>query len=256
MTQSMDGSDPDISLETAFEATPPTPRKPARRKPGRPKGRSSDETRERILDAAERLFADEGYDGATLRDVAAAADVQLHAVGYHFGPKDAIFDTVIARRSVIMTELRMKALTAARTSAAGDVIPIETLVRDYISPFVLSAGEGDRGWRTYAALMGRLANSPLGTEIIARHYDATAREYLIEFRRALPEVPEADVIEGFSAMVAAMLGLCADTGRPARLGGSTGARRNTSESLETLVKFQTAGFQALRGVLSLKGHDD
>ncbi|WP_458324734.1 TetR/AcrR family transcriptional regulator [Roseobacter sp. A03A-229] len=253
MTQGMDRLDEEISLETAFAATPPTPKKASSRKPGRPKGKSSDGTRERILDAAEQLFADEGYDGATLRDVANAADVQLHAVGYHFGPKDALFDTVIARRSVIMTELRMAALTAARGASPGAQIPIETLVRDYISPFVLSAGEGDKGWRTYAALMGRLANSPLGTEIIARHYDATAREYLIEFRRTLPDVPEADVIEGFSAMVAAMLGLCADTGRPARLGQSKGVGRGPSESLETLVRFQTAGFKSLSGLTNRHG---
>ncbi|WP_298922344.1 TetR/AcrR family transcriptional regulator [uncultured Roseobacter sp.] len=246
--QSIDGLENEISLETAFEATPPTPKRQTGKKPGRPKGKSSDQTRERILDAAERLFANEGYDGATLRDVAAAADVQLHAVGYHFGPKDILFDTVISRRSVIMTELRMNALSAARRAAVGGVVPIETLVRDYISPFVLSAGEGDRGWRTYAALMGRLANSPLGTEIIARHYDATAREYLKEFSRALPDVIEADVIEGFSAMVAAMLGLCADTGRPARLGQPKIAHRKPSDSLETLVRFQTAGFKSLGNV--------
>ncbi|MEM1075037.1 MAG: TetR family transcriptional regulator, partial [Pseudomonadota bacterium] len=178
MTQDMDGLENEINLETAFDATPPTPRKRTARKPGRPKGKSSDETRERILDAAERLFADEGYDGAALRDVAAAADVQLHAVGYHFGPKDTLFETVISRRSVVMTELRMKALNSAQVAAGDGLIPIEKLVRDYISPFVLSAGEGDSGWRTYAALMGRLANSPLGTEIIARHYDACARAYL------------------------------------------------------------------------------
>ncbi|MEM9250478.1 MAG: TetR family transcriptional regulator [Pseudomonadota bacterium] len=246
MTDDVDRMSDEITLETAFGATPPTPARASARKPGRPKGRSSGETRERILDAAERIFADEGYDGTALRDVAQAAGVQLHAVGYHFGPKDVLFDTVISRRSVIMTELRMKALRAARRAAAGDAIPIERLVRDYISPFVLSAGEGDNGWRAYAALMGRLANSPLGTEIIARHYDATAQEYLTEFRRALPGVPEADVIEGFSAMVAAMLGLCADTGRPARLSDTEGPRRKTAESLETLVRFQTAGFLALR----------
>ncbi|MCV3271863.1 TetR/AcrR family transcriptional regulator [Roseobacter sinensis] len=233
-------------LETAFAATPPSPQRVPRRKPGRPKGISSEQTRARILDAAERLFADEGYEGAALRDVAAAAQVQLHAVGYHFGPKEALFDTVVARRSVIMTELRLAALEAAKQAAGSGSIPIATLVRDYISPFVLSAGRGDPGWRTYAALMGRLANSPLGTEIIARHYDSTARAYLSEFRRSLPGVPEADVIEGFSAMVAAMLGLCADTGRPARLADEPGEVPGPAESLDTLVRFQTAGFLALQ----------
>lgn len=214
------------------------------RKPGRPKGGKSAQTRERILDAAEQLFADRGYDGASIRDVAAAAGLQIHSIGYHFGPKEQLFDAVVGRRADIMTELRREALVAARQRAGSDAIPIKQLVRDYANPFIQSAGHGDVGWRNYAALMGRLANSPLGTEIIARHYDDMAREYIAELQRALAGADPEDVVEGFSAMVAAMLGICAATGRPERLAGRN-AQRPPEESFETLVRFHTAGFLAL-----------
>ncbi|MEL7125233.1 MAG: TetR/AcrR family transcriptional regulator [Pseudomonadota bacterium] len=218
---------------------------PARpRKPGRPKGGRSDHTRERILDAAEKLFADRGYDGASIRDVAAEAGLQIHSVGYHFGPKEQLFDAVVARRADIMTGLRREALDAARERAEGAAIPIKQLVRDYVSPFIQSASHGDAGWRNYAALMGRLANSPLGTEIIARHYDDTARAYIAELQRALAGADPEDVVDGFSAMVSAMLGICAATGRPERLSGRT-TRRPPEDSFETLVRFHTAGFLTL-----------
>lgn len=214
------------------------------RKPGRPKGGRSDHTRERILDAAEKLFADRGYDGASIRDVAAEAGLQIHSVGYHFGPKEQLFDAVVARRADIMTGLRREALDAARERAEGAAIPIKQLVRDYVSPFIQSASHGDAGWRNYAALMGRLANSPLGTEIIARHYDDTARAYIAELQRALAGADPEDVVDGFSAMVSAMLGICAATGRPERLSGRT-TRRPPEDSFETLVRFHTAGFLTL-----------
>ncbi|WP_299915970.1 TetR/AcrR family transcriptional regulator [uncultured Roseobacter sp.] len=214
------------------------------RKPGRPKGGRSGETRERILDAAEQLFADRGYDGASIRDVASAAGLQIHSIGYHFGPKEQLFDAVVARRADIMTGLRREALAEARQRAGGDAIPIVQLVRDYVSPFIQSASHGDVGWRNYAALMGRLANSPLGTEIIARHYDETAREYIAELQRALAGADPEDVVDGFSAMVAAMLGICAATGRPERLSGRR-AQRPPEDSFETLVRFHTAGFLTL-----------
>lgn len=214
------------------------------RKPGRPKGGSSAQTRERILDAAEQLFADRGYDGASIRDVASEAGLQVHSVGYHFGPKAALFDAVVARRAEIMTRLRRDALQEARARLGSASLPVQDLVRDYLSPFIKSASHGDPGWRNYAALMGRLANSPLGTEIIAKHYDDTARAYIAELKRSLPGADPEDVVEGFSAMVAAMLGVCATTGRPERLSGSPGPR-TPEDSFKTLVRFHTAGFLAL-----------
>src|ERR1700746_4114937 len=68
---------------------------------------SADGTRERILDAAERVFAYKGYDGTTLRDVAAEADVQLANIAHHFGPKESLFEKVIERRATVMGELRL-----------------------------------------------------------------------------------------------------------------------------------------------------
>lgn len=214
------------------------------RKPGRPKGAQSAQTRERILNAAEHLFADRGYDGASIRDVAAQAGLQVHSIGYHFGPKESLFDAVVERRAAIMTRLRRHALESARQKAGAQTIPVGDLVRSYIEPFFISASHGDAGWRNYAALMGRLANSPLGTEIIARHYDATARDYIKELARSLSGADPDDVVEGFSAMVAAMLGICAATGRPERLSGRA-APRKPEHSFETVVRFHTAGFLAL-----------
>ena len=176
--------------------------------------------------------------------MASAAGVQVHSVGYHFGPKEALFDSVIARRATIMTELRRRALADLREKADGAPLPLAGMVRAYVSPFIQSAGHGEPGWRNYAALMGRLANSPLGTEIIAKHYDATARAYIEEFRRALPQADPDEIVDGFLDMVAAMLAICARTGRSERLTGRK-APRSTKKSIETLVRFHTAGFLAL-----------
>ena len=214
------------------------------RGPGRPKGGHSSATRDRILDAAEQLFADRGYDGASIRDVASQAGLQVHSISYHFGPKEQLFDAVVGRRAQIMTRLRRDALSASRADAGDQTIPVCALIRAYVSPFIRSASHGDPGWRNYAALMGRLANSPRGTEIIARHYDETARDYIAELNRSLSGADANDVVDGFSAMVAAMLGICAATGRPERL-SDRGDGRSPDKSYETLVRFHTAGFLAL-----------
>ncbi|MEM8664056.1 MAG: TetR/AcrR family transcriptional regulator [Pseudomonadota bacterium] len=235
----------------AFQTTPPPPSREGSRGPGRPRGQRSEDTRGRILDAAEHLFADRGYDGASIRDVAAAAGVQVHAVGYHFGPKDELFDAVVARRAAIMTDLRRRALADLREASGEAPLSVADMIRAYVTPFIQSAGHGEPGWRNYAALMGRLANSPVGTEIIAKHYDETARAYVAEFARALPGADPREIVSGFLALVAAMLSICARTGRADRLSNRAarpgGAKRTRSpaQSIETLVRFHTAGFSAL-----------
>ena len=93
---------------------------------GRPPGRHPDETRERILDVAEKLFANNGYNGTSLRDVARGADLQTAAIGYHYPTKEGLFDTVIRRRAAVMTEWRQRALAEMRQrhGAAGHAVRV------------------------------------------------------------------------------------------------------------------------------------
>jgi AcrR family transcriptional regulator len=212
---------------------------------GRPPGRHPDETRERILDVAEKLFANNGYNGTSLRDVARGADLQTAAIGYHYPTKEDLFDTVIRRRAAVMTEWRQRALAEMRQRHGVAAIPLDELVRAYVQPFYESASHGNAGWRHYAALMGRLSNSPMGTEVISRHYNATARAYIDEFLRSLPGVALPSMIDGFTFMVASMLSLCAGTGRSQSLIGESGDGRPLNEPFSNLVTFLVSGFLAL-----------
>ena len=232
---------------TALPDSAPLPAPKRRSAPrGRPAGRAPDETRERILNAAEELFADNGFHGTSMRDVARAVTLQTAAVSYHYPSKDELFDSVIRRRATVMTEHRERALERLRHAHGAKPVPLDQLVHAYVQPFVESASHGDPGWRHYAALMGRLANSTLGTEVIARHYDTTAQTYLREFMRSLPGVTEAAVVDGFTFMVASMLALCADTGRPQRLMRDRATKqRPSSAAFDHLVGFLVSGFLAL-----------
>lgn len=220
---------------------------------GRPPGRHPDQTRERILNVAEELFANSGYNGTSLRDVARAAELQTAAIGYHYPTKEELFDTVIRRRAAVMTEWRQRVLAQMRERHGDAAIPLDELVRAYVQPFYESANHGEAGWRHYAALMGRLANSPLGTEVIARHYDPTARQYLDEFMRSLPGVARQTVIDGFTFMVASMLALCAATGRAQRLAGAGADGRALNEPFSNLVIFLVSGFVALPAEPTARG---
>lgn len=215
------------------------------RGPGRPKGRTADGTKERILDAGEALFAEGGYDGTSIRDIADGAGVKLAVVGYHFGPKEQLFDAVVRRRASIMSAQRIRSLEAARNSGKRGKALLAALIRGYVAPFFEMASSGDRGWRNYATLMGRLANSPRGTDVIDRHYDITARAYVDAFHSALPDANRQAIVDGFLVMVSAMLAICAGTGRAERLMQKPAGAIAPTITFDDLTAFIVAGFSAI-----------
>lgn len=213
---------------------------------GRPAGRPAGATRTLILDEAEGLFAESGYEATSLRDIAARCDVQPAVISYHFGTKAEVFDAVVFRRAAVLNEARSRSLTDALAERSGRPVPLELLIRYYVAPFVDWTRHGDPGWRNYATLMGRLANSPRGVDVIARVSDDIARTYLAEFARTLPDLSRESLVDGFLYMVSAMLFVSARTGRWERLvPKSPSVLRDTDEILANLIPFVAGGFKSL-----------
>lgn len=224
-------------------------RKPSANRVGRPTGRDSQQTRLAILDVAEALLSERGYEGASIRDIATGCHVQAAAIGYHYASKMDLFNAVVARRALIINEARSRALDVELAAAKGRALRIEVLVGLYVSPLLEATSHGDPGWRNFASLMGRLANSPRGTEMINQHFSGVAGRYMGEFQRALPSMPAERLADGFLYMVSAMLVVCADTGRwEAMLGRSAQSHRDSSAILNDLVPFVAGGFKALAGI--------
>ncbi len=228
-------------------------RKPSSNPVGRPTGRDSQQTRLAILDVAEALLSERGYEGASIRDIASGCNVQAAAIGYHYASKMDLFNAVVARRALIINDARSEALATALLAANGKPLPIEVLVQHYASPLLEATSHGDPGWRNFASLMGRLANSPRGTEMINQHFSGVAARYMSEFARALPTIPPERLADGFLYMVSSMLMVCADTGRwEAMVGRTANTRRESSDILNDLVPFVAGGFKALAAMAAAR----
>ena len=104
-------------------------------------------TKDRILDAAEALFADAGYDGVSLRQITRAAGVELALANYHFGPKSELFLAVVQRRAAELNRERMALL-----AALPDPPTIEGLIDAFARPFMEKSLRGGTGRPRAAAL--------------------------------------------------------------------------------------------------------
>ncbi|MEX0637836.1 MAG: TetR/AcrR family transcriptional regulator, partial [Burkholderiales bacterium] len=90
------------------------------------------ETQTRILDVAEELFMQHGFEGASMRMLTAKAGVNLAAVNYHFGSKDALVEAVFRRRLDPMNAERLAELERLEQEAAGKALTPEAIIRAFI----------------------------------------------------------------------------------------------------------------------------
>jgi AcrR family transcriptional regulator len=105
------------------------------------------DTRELILDAAERLYAERGLDGVSLREITEAAGQRNNAaVHYHFGGRDGLVRALFEHRYIRLEERRAAML--AELDAGGDGMELEPLVRVLVAPF---AEESDGHWVRFLA---------------------------------------------------------------------------------------------------------
>lgn len=196
------------------------------------------ETRTRILDAAERLFAEKGFEGASLRDIAAAADVRVSLVHHHGGSKDGLFHLVVARRAEELSHLRLTALDTARATAPPG---LEQLMACFLDPYLDKADHGEPGWRAYARLVAMVSSEERWRNISEVCFDPAAAEFIAEISRLFPAASRAQVSTVFVFCVAAMLALCTSQWRIDALGDLGNGAANAGMSRDALLKFCCAG---------------
>lgn len=154
-------------------------------------------TRDRILDAAELLFAEQGIRATSLRAITRDADVNLAAVHYHFGSKEGLLDAVIERQALPVNESRLLEL-ARLEQEAGDAAPTaEAVLAAFILPVVSHLCELGPRAEHLPQLLARIEAQPPETveSLMRKHFGEVARRFLEALQRALPDHSKESVAE-------------------------------------------------------------
>src|SRR5450755_1229947 len=156
----------------------------------------TDHTRTAILSAAERLYADRGFADVTLRDIVAAADVNLAAVNYHFGSKDELIAELFVTRSLATNRERLNELKSAE-EAGGGRAEIGAILRALVGPTLRGCLGPDRERSTAARFMIRASIESVSPirRIKNREIDHL-RKFAAAMRRSLPDCREVDLYWG------------------------------------------------------------
>jgi AcrR family transcriptional regulator len=200
------------------------------------------ETRLRILDAAELLFAQYGYDGTSIRDIASAADVQVALVNFHGGSKQELYYTIIARRAGSLSDLRIGALRSLRTR--GGPVTLAAVLECFIGPYLERAANGGPQWLAYARLVAQVSADESWHVISERCFDPTARIFIDEIAALFPHAGRREIAAGFVFAVSAMLALATSVWRVDVLGEGDSDGRSPEDWTGFLVCYCENGLRA------------
>jgi AcrR family transcriptional regulator len=203
-------------------------------------------TRERILDAAEELFAQKGYAGVSVRQIMRAADADVSLAYYHFKSKQDVFDQVMLRRVEHLNAIRLRALEDLERRHPDDAPTVEEIIDAFTHPLLDLLATEHEEWKYYFQLIAQVNNSPeWGGELMTRYFDPLVRRFIETLRKALPDCSEADLFWSYHFLSGALTLTFAETGRIDNLSAGACKSSDMASINERLPRFVAAGFERL-----------
>lgn len=199
-------------------------------------------TPERILDAAEALFSEHGYDGVSTRAITDLAGVRLNLLSYHFGSKEKLFQAVIDRRLDVVVERRAAAL--ARLRESGDAVTVGAILRAFIHPYY-ELSHGDHGWLNYARLIALVSRSERDYQMLDAYMQKTVGVFVQALQEALPDVSKTTIRTGFYYAITLMMASFSGVNRIEGLVEGTRSLKALERAYMPLITYAEAGILAL-----------
>ncbi|MGA7489709.1 MAG: TetR family transcriptional regulator [Xanthobacteraceae bacterium] len=199
-------------------------------------------TRERILRTAERLFAERGFNGVSVRELAAAAQVNIASIGYHFSNKEGLLSEVYRRHCGPMIEERLRGLHAA--ARLGGRAKVAAIIEAFIRPALaqVEVEDGATFIRLRAVLSGE--NSELLEKLVAENFDQSSSAFIDELCQCLPHLSRTDVCWRFHFLLGTIYYTAAGPHRIAAFSRGRCDPSDTEAVIKELVPFMTRAFHA------------
>jgi AcrR family transcriptional regulator len=198
---------------------------------------SSASTKERILGAAESLFARRGFDGASLRQLTTAAGVNLAAVNYHFGSKEKLVEQIFRRRLDALNDSRLAALDLV---AGAESTTIEDVLAAFIRP-ALDLSHDETGSLFMRVLARAFAeHDDTLRQFLSENYGHVMRQFTAEFSRLLPQLSKQELYWRIDLVSGALTHAMSGFGMIQRKSDVTEVAHR-EQTAEHLIRFAAAG---------------
>lgn len=201
------------------------------------------DTKEKILDAAEILFSQQGIGATSIRAIIAKADVNIAAIHYHFGCKPEVIKAVYLRRISPINKLRLKMLTELEETAGGNPLAVIGIVSAFLKPAIqqLSA---KKTFKIVKGLMGRIHSEPDEVANLKDIFEDIFKKFYKHFSQALPHLTKEELMARFTFMIGAMGIAFLDEHIVRKKSSESNVNISNEDKGKYLIHFVTAGFEA------------
>lgn len=210
---------------------------------GRPKLAPEDnETRERILNTAQRLFAEKGFDKVNLRELTKEAGTHLAAVNYYFGSKDKLLTALVQRAAKLIYKQRMTLLENARTTQGSTKEKVEQILRALLIPVILIAHDPDSDFM-YSTLIARtMSDGPDELVNVMEKQTSHLTPFVEELQKTLPNISAEDIFWRLHFLLNIEHATHTELGRLKHLSGGICDTSNKEAILDRIIRFSLPGF--------------
>ena len=208
---------------------------------------TSADTKTRILDTAESLFMEHGFEATSLRSLTTAAGVNLAAVNYHFGGKEELFQAALRRRLDPMNQERIDLLERLEREAGGKPISCEKILFAMLIPALSLARDEKRGGKNFLKLLGRAYADPAPfiRQFLHQQYVEMINRYKEAFMKALPQLSRHELTWRLHFVMGALSYTLAGTDALKLFAQVTSVDKHDDELLlQRLAPFLVAGLKA------------
>ena len=198
---------------------------------------SSGSTKERILGAAEVLFAQHGFDGASLRQLTAAAGVNLAAVNYHFGSKDKLVEQVFRRRLDALNQHRLSELAKV---VGQPQTTLEDVLAAYIRPALELSHDGNGSLFMRVLARAFAEHDDTLRQFLSENYGHVMRQFTAEFARLLPQLSKPELYWRIDLVTGALTHAMSGFGMIQRK-SDVSEQVHREQTAQHLIRFAVAG---------------
>lgn len=203
------------------------------------------ESKLRLLEAAEQLFAERGFETVSVRDVTQLAKANVAAVNYHFGSREGMVALVVSRYLIPVNEERLARLDALERKWSGKAVPLEEIIDAFVRPVVGLVRKSELSQSLFGKLVGRIF--AMRGEGLPPAVEEQMKTLIERFTRALgkalPTVSQEELVWRMHFLVGSIIHMLMNQEMLQRLSGGASGNPTMEVTLGRFVRFAAAGLR-------------
>ena len=202
-------------------------------------------SKRKLLDAAEQLFADQGFEAVSVRDITKLAKTNVAAVNYHFGSREELLALVMMRFMLPVTEERLLRLDALERKWAGKSVPLEEIIDALVRPLATRVKKSDLSERMFYKLMGRIfaQQGDVLPGPIEEQIKQTAVRFTKAFAKALPSVSPEELAWKIHFLMGGMIHMLTHQDVLDRISGGASGAPTMETTLGRFIRYSASGLR-------------